>query len=135
MNTLTVLRDLDRISAYLLYVSLFYLSVSAYKRTKQKGFVFWVFAALGFLLNAPLPFHTGRSAPAGHGNTAAYFEAAHSVALGCNILMLIGTVLIIQGYVALFSARDAAGTNRIANKSPSAAPAGDDSVENRPSGS
>jgi hypothetical protein len=111
MNTQTPLRDLDYISMYVLYISLLCLAISAYKRTKQKGFVFLIFSALGSLLTAPLPFQPSRSRPSGNGNSALIFEATHCVHLASNILMLVGIALSIQGYVAIHNQRSRAGAN------------------------
>ena len=110
MNTLT-LRDLDYISAYLLYVSLFYVSLSAYKRTKQKGFVFWGFAAIGYVLNSPIPFQPSRGYPASHGYSSTFNDVRHCAGVVNNILLLIGIVLIVNGFVEFFKARNATAAN------------------------
>ncbi|MDR3406035.1 MAG: hypothetical protein P4L99_26350 [Chthoniobacter sp.] len=106
MNTLTTLRDFDRISAFLLYVSLFFLALSAYKRTKQKGFVFWGFAAIGYLLNSPMPFQPSRGYPAAHGYSSRLVDVMHCLGIVNNTLMLVGIVLIVKSYVELFNARN-----------------------------
>ena len=116
MNTLPSIRDLDYISQFVLYVSLFYLSVSAYKRTKQKGFVCWGFAAIGSVLHTPLPFQSTRGYPRSHGPSPNILDPTHWVGIASNILMLVGVVLIIRGYVGLWSSRDAAGAKTSATE-------------------
>jgi len=108
-DPLPLLRDFDRISAFLLYVTLFFLALSAYKRTKQKGFVCWGFAAIGYVLNSPMPFQSSRGYPASHGPSSRYVDVMHCLGIVNNLLMLIGTILIINHYVALFDARKGQG--------------------------
>ena len=114
MNTFVLLRNLNCISALLFYVSLFFLALSAYKRTKQKGFVCWGFAALGSVLNSPLPFQSsglGRH----RGDSAFFSDLFHGLWIVNHILMLVGLILVIRGYITLFNARGATGGNPPAN--------------------
>jgi len=111
MNTLPLIRDLDYISQFVLYISLFFLSVSAYKRTKQKGFVCWGFAAIGYVFHTPMPFQQARGYPRSHGPSGALLDITHCLGVVNNILMLVGIVLIIRGYVRLCNAHSAGGVN------------------------
>jgi len=115
MNTpLTILRDFDRISAFLLYVLLFLLALSTYKRTKHKGFVFLGFAAIGHLLNLPMPFQQpSRGYPLReHRYSSTFVDVLHCLGIVSNILMLVGIVLIVNKFVELFNARVVTATKR-----------------------
>src|SRR4051794_24420638 len=110
MDTLILLRDLDRASAFVLYVPLFLLALSAYRRTKQKGFVVLGIAALLGIFNSPMPFQHGGIASSFRAS-ALYANVFHIVAILRNLLLVIGIAIIGEGYCKLFTSSNANADN------------------------
>jgi hypothetical protein len=74
-----------------------FLAIPAYKLTKQKGFVFWSFAALGSLWNT-ITLHAFLGPAARH----FVFYSYKILFVLDGVSSIIGTILIIQGYQLLF---------------------------------
>ncbi len=85
-------------------VTLFY-GFPAYKRTKQVGFVFWAFGALGSIWNT-ITLRAFGSDPRGNPAGYLFFHQSYRVMFIVDaILGIIGTVLVINGYLLLFEAK------------------------------
>jgi len=97
---LSNLAFLDFVSTVCTCVITVFLAIPAYKRTKQRGFIFWTFGALGSLWNT-ITLHTFVSA------SARYFihYTYRALFVVDSVLWIIGTVLVIRGYLALFEVR------------------------------
>ena len=99
---LPVLSFLDFASVVTANVVTAYLAFPAYRRTKQKGFLFWSLAALFSLWNA-VTLHTFGANP--YTNPSGYHFVHYSYRILFvvdAILGIIGTVLIIKSYLRLF---------------------------------
>ncbi len=99
---------LDAVAAVTSCVVAMLLGFPAYKRTKRIGFLVWCWAALGGLWNTIL-LHTIGADP--HRNPAGYLfvHQSHRVLyIVDTVLGVIGTVLVVKGYLALFESRASA---------------------------
>src|SRR5436853_5885650 len=88
-----------------------FLAFPAYRRTKQIGFLLWCFSALGALWNTVTLHALGmdpRTNPAGYVFTHYSYRILFVVD---GILSIIGTVLIIKGYLLLFESRQHNGAD------------------------
>ena len=122
MNLLNNLRQLDFIVTVIVNVVIFYLALPAYKRTKHKGFLFWILASLFALWNT-VTLHTIGANP--YTNPSGY----HFVRYGYRILFvvddileIIGTVMIIQSYLCLFEATQKTSDLAANSKNPETPP-------------
>ena len=86
-------------------VTILFLALPAYKRTKQVGFLFWCFSSLGSLWNV-ITLQTIGSDP--HTNLRGFIFTQYSyrILFVVNyIVSIIGTILVIKGYLLLFESK------------------------------
>ncbi len=106
MAILRVLGHLDLVVTITATIVIIYLVFPAYKRTKNKGFLFLGAGAFGSLFNTFI-YHTLGNSPL-H-NPAGYHFAQYSyrsLFVVDGVLELIGMVIIIKSYLRLFESRE-----------------------------
>ncbi|HEV7406641.1 MAG TPA: hypothetical protein VGO11_27065 [Chthoniobacteraceae bacterium] len=104
MSLLTELAQLDFMIVAAGSVITIALAVPAYKRTKQKGFMLWIFAALFGFYNSVCLHTIGADQyryPAGYHFVHYSYRILFVVD---GVLGTIGTIMVINGYLRLFAA-------------------------------
>jgi|GEM_PF-6155303 len=97
MNLLSDLAFLDFVATVCACVIALFLSIPAYRRTKQLGFLLWIFSSLGSLWNT-ITFHAFLSPASRHFIHYSY----RTMFIVDSVLSITGTVLVIRGYMRLF---------------------------------